>query len=281
MAQSDPKFPEPSKRRGRPRASDVAAQLGESASVSSFPDGPIDADGLTLRQRRILEVIKDTVERRGYPPSIREMGDAVGLASSSSVAHQLKMLEAKGFLRRDPNRPRALEVLLPGNALPAGARPGSGLPTERRAGIRQLSLSDQTRSEDETGIGDAFPQPVHVPVLGRIAAGGPILAEERIEDVFALPRQLVGDGTMFLLAVRGDSMIDAAICDGDWVVVRQQPTANNGDIVAALLDDEATVKTFKRTGSQVWLIPHNSAYDPIDGNHATILGKVVAVLRRV
>jgi repressor LexA len=275
MAQSDPKFPEPSKRRGRPRASDVAAQLGESASVSSFPEGPIDADGLTLRQRRILEVIKDTVERRGYPPSIREMGDAVGLASSSSVAHQLKMLEAKGFLRRDPNRPRALEVLLPGNA------GGTALPSERRAGIRQLSLSDQTRSEDETGIGDAFPQPVHVPVLGRIAAGGPILAEERIEDVFALPRQLVGDGTMFLLAVRGDSMIDAAICDGDWVVVRQQPTANNGDIVAALLDDEATVKTFKRTGSQVWLIPHNSAYDPIDGNHATILGKVVAVLRRV
>jgi repressor LexA len=275
MAQSDPKFPEPSKRRGRPRASDVAAQLGESASVSSFPDGPIDADGLTLRQRRILEMIKDTVERRGYPPSIREMGDAVGLASSSSVAHQLKMLEAKGFLRRDPNRPRALEVLLPGNA------GGTALPSERRAGIRQLSLSDQTRSEDETGIGDAFPQPVHVPVLGRIAAGGPILAEERIEDVFALPRQLVGDGRMFLLAVRGDSMIDAAICDGDWVVVRQQPTANNGDIVAALLDDEATVKTFKRTGSQVWLIPHNSAYDPIDGNHATILGKVVAVLRRV
>jgi len=275
MAQSDPKFPEPSKRRGRPRASDVAAQLGESASVSSFPDGPIDADGLTLRQRRILEVIKDTVERRGYPPSIREMGDAVGLASSSSVAHQLKMLEAKGFLRRDPNRPRALEVLLPGNT------GGTALPSERRAGIRQHSLSDQTRSDDETGIGDAFPQPVHVPVLGRIAAGGPILAEERIEDVFALPRQLVGDGTMFLLAVRGDSMIDAAICDGDWVVVRQQPTANNGDIVAALLDDEATVKTFKRTGSQVWLIPHNSAYDPIDGNHATILGKVVAVLRRV
>jgi repressor LexA len=286
MAQSDPKFPEPSKRRGRPRASDVAAQLGESASVSSFPDGPIDADGLTLRQRRILEVIKDTVERRGYPPSIREMGDAVGLASSSSVAHQLKMLEAKGFLRRDPNRPRALEVLLPGSAqrgtaLRGIALRGTALPSERRAGIRQLSLSDQTSSEDDTGIGDAFPQPVHVPVLGRIAAGGPILAEERIEDVFALPRQLVGDGTMFLLAVRGDSMIDAAICDGDWVVVRQQPTANNGDIVAALLDDEATVKTFKRTGSQVWLIPHNSAYDPIDGNHATILGKVVAVLRRV
>jgi len=107
------------------------------------------------------------------------------------------------------------------------------------------------------------------------------LAEESIEDVFALPRQLVGEGTMFLLGVRGDSMIEAAICDGDWVVVRQQPTADNGDIVAALLDDEATVKTFKRSGGQVWLIPHNPAYDPIDGNHATILGKVVAVLRRI
>ena len=122
---------------------------------------------------------------------------------------------------------------------------------------------------------------MHVPVLGRIAAGGPILAEERIEDVFALPRQLVGEGTMFLLEVRGDSMIEAAICDGDWVVVRQQPTAINGDIVAALLDNEATVKTFKRTDDQVWLLPHNPAYDPIDGNHATILGKVVAVLRRI
>ena len=107
-----------------------------------------------------------------------------------------------------------------------------------------------------------------MPVLGRIAAGGPILAEERIEDVFALPRQLVGEGTMFLLEVRGDSMIEAAICDGDWVVVRQQPTAINGDIVAALLDNEATVKTFKRTDGQVWLMPHNPAYDPIDGNHA-------------
>src|SRR5512133_4392781 len=156
MAQSDPKFPQPSKRRGRPRESDVAAQLGESASVSSFPDGPIDADGLTLRQRRILEMIKDTVERRGYPPSIRELGAAVGLASSSSVAHQLKMLEAKGFLRRDPNRPRALEVLLPG---------------EERVVSRQLSLSRQTSNADETGIGDAFPEPVQIPVVGRIAAG--------------------------------------------------------------------------------------------------------------
>jgi repressor LexA len=243
----------------------VAAQLGESGSVSSFPDGPLDAEGLTLRQRRILEMIRDTVERRGYPPSIREMGDAVGLASSSSVAHQLKVLETKGFLRRDPNRPRALEVLLPNGP-------------QSRQGNARPALSE---GQDETGVRDAYPEPVFVPMLGRIAAGGPILAEERIEDVFALPRQLVGDGTVFMLEVRGDSMIGAAICDGDWVVVRQQPTAVNGDIVAALLDNEATVKTFKRTDNQLWLMPHNPAYDPIDGNHATILGKVVAVLRRV
>ncbi len=253
-------------RRGRPRASEVAAQLGDSASVIALPDGPADATGLTRRQRRILEVIKEAVESRGYPPSIREMGEAVGLASSSSVAHQLKMLEQKGFLRRDPHRPRALEVLLPGED--AVARPAA-------------AATAKTDAFDETGVGDAYPAPVHVPMLGRIAAGGPILAEERVEDVFALPRQLIGEGTMFMLEVRGDSMINAAICDGDWVVVRQQSTADNGDIVAALLDTEATVKTFKRKDGHVWLLPHNEAYDPIDGDHASILGKVVAVLRRL
>jgi repressor LexA len=266
MADNDTTSSQPRRRRGRPRASEVAAQLGESGAVSAFPDGPADADGLTLRQRRILEVIKATVDSRGYPPSIREMGDAVGLASSSSVAHQLKVLQLKGFLRRDPNRPRALEVLLPETRTTEHARRPAAAPEP---------------GFDETGVGDAYPAPVHVPVLGRIAAGGPILAEESIEDVFALPRQLVGEGTMFLLEVRGDSMIEAAICDGDWVVVRQQPTADNGDIVAALLDNEATVKTFKRTDQQVWLLPHNPIYDPIDGNNATILGKVVAVLRKV
>lgn len=275
MADNEPKTVQPGRRRGRPRASEVAAQLGETGAVSAFPDGPADADGLTLRQRRILEMIKTTVESRGYPPSIREMGDAVGLASSSSVAHQLKVLETKGFLRRDPNRPRALEVLLPdGNR--SAERRGHAQVESLRA-VRQVTGT----GFDETGVGDAYPDAVHVPVLGRIAAGGPILAEERIEDVFALPRQLIGEGTMFLLEVKGESMIEAAICDGDWVVVRQQPTAVNGDIVAALLDNEATVKTFKRTDQQVWLLPHNAAYDPIDGNHATILGKVVAVLRKV
>jgi repressor LexA len=296
MADNDrPKPPTFQTRRGRPRAADVAAQMGASASVSALPDGPADGDGLTPRQRRILEVVRDAVEARGYPPSIREMGDAVGLASTSSVAHQLKMLEQKGFLRRDPHRPRALEVLLPSSkgAGTSGAEDAAATavaPVSAETPAVHIADAEETRSSrvaadafvvDETGLRDAFPEPVHVPVIGRIAAGGPILAEERVEDVFALPRQLVGEGTVFLLEVSGDSMIEAAICDGDWVVVRQQPDADNGDIVAALLDNEATVKTFKRTADHVWLLPHNPAYEPIDGNDASILGKVVAVLRRL
>jgi repressor LexA len=148
------------------------------------------------------------------------------------------------------------------------------------AARRSIGAADET-SYDETGIGDSMPAATYVPVVGRIAAGGPILAEERIEEVFPLPRSLVGDGTLFLLEVSGDSMIDAAICSGDYVVIRQQPTANNGDMVAALLDGEATVKTFQKKDGHVWLLPHNEAYDPIDGTHASILGIVTAVLRRV
>jgi len=128
---------------------------------------------------------------------------------------------------------------------------------------------------------DALPEPTYVPVLGRIAAGGPILAEEAVEDVFPLPRELVGEGALFLLKVVGESMVDAAICDGDWVVIRQQNVADNGDIVAAMIDGEATVKTFKRTGGQVWLMPHNPAFDPIPGNDAAVLGKVVTVIRKI
>lgn len=262
----------PRRKRGRPSAAEVEAQLRATGAVRSLPDGPADADGLTPRQRRVLEVIRETVESRGYPPSIREVGDAVGLASSSSVAHQLKVLEQKGFLRRDPNRPRALEVLMPGE--PTTSAPAVAVATS-------AGLGSRPNEADAPATGGLLPGAVQVPLLGRIAAGGPILAEERVEDVFALPRQLVGEGTMFLLEVCGDSMIEAAICDRDWVVVRQQPTAENGDIVAALLDNEATVKTLKRRDGQVWLMPHNPAYEPIDGNAATILGKVVAVLRRV
>jgi repressor LexA len=247
------------KKTGAPRKA-----AGTRDKVSELPDGPPDATGLTPRQVRVLAHIKDAIELRGYPPSMREIGDAVGLTSSSSVAHQLKVLEEKGFLKRDPNRPRALEVFLP----------------EVMAARRSISSAEET-SYDETGVGDALPAATYVPVVGRIAAGGPILAEERVEDVFPLPKQLVGDGTLFLLEVSGDSMIDAAICSGDYVVIRQQPTANNGEIVAAMIDGEATVKTFQRKDGQVWLLPHNEAYDPIDGTHATILGKVTAVLRSV
>ena len=237
--------------------------------VTELPDRET-GDGLTVRQRRVLEVIRNSVDRRGYPPSMREIGDAVGLASPSSVSHQLNALVAKGYLRRDPNRPRALEVVSPdAKAEELGYR-GSVGPTV-----------ESSTAGDETGSGDVHPAAAYVPVVGRIAAGGPILAEEVVEDVFPLPKQLVGEGELFLLKVVGDSMVDVAICDGDWVVVRQQPTADNGDIVAALLDNEATVKTFKRKDGHVWLMPHNEAYDPIPGDEATVLGRVVTVLRKV
>ncbi|GAA2160513.1 MULTISPECIES: transcriptional repressor LexA [Intrasporangiaceae] len=237
-------------------------------NVKELPDRD-RGDGLTVRQRRVLEVIRNSVDRRGYPPSLREIGEAVGLTSPSSVAHQLSTLERKGFLRRDPNRPRAIEVVSPDS------------PADMRGYRGGASVEDETATYDETGVNDQRPEASYVPVLGRIAAGVPILAEETVEDVFPLPRQIVGEGQLFLLQVVGDSMIEAAICDGDWVVVRQQPSADNGDIVAAMLDNEATVKTFKRKDGKVWLMPHNAAFDPIDGDHATILGKVTAVLRRI
>ncbi|MDO9380385.1 MAG: transcriptional repressor LexA [Nocardioidaceae bacterium] len=235
----------------------------DTADVTELPDGPPDASGLSPRQRRVLEFLREALETRGYPPSMREIGAAVGLTSTSSVAHQLRSLEKMGFVRRDPNRPRALEVFLPD-------------------GLSRRAVGSASEAEyDETDLGNDRPVPTYVPMVGRIAAGGPILAEERVEDVFPLPRSLVGDGTLFLLEVQGESMLDAAICPGDYVVVRQQPNAENGEIVAAMLDGEATVKTFQRKDGKVWLLPHNADYDPIDGTHATILGKVTAVLRRV
>jgi len=240
-------------KRGRPK--------GSKNSLRELPDGPVDEmTGLTQRQQMVLIFLREEIAKRGYPPSMREIGAAVGLASTSSVSHQLRVLEQLGYVKRDANRPRALEIFLP-EVLQA-----------------RLKLRHE---DDETGSGDARPEATYVPVLGRIAAGGPILAEERVEEVMPMPRSLVGDGTLFMLEVRGDSMIDAAICDGDYVVIRQQPTAENGEIVAALLDNEATVKTFQRKDGQVWLLPHNEAYSPIDGTHAQILGKVVAVMRRV
>ncbi|SNC61234.1 SOS-response transcriptional repressor, LexA [Kytococcus aerolatus] len=230
---------------------------------SNSEPGRRNQEKLTDRQLRVLEVIRASIDSRGYPPSMREIAEKVELASASSVQHQLNALQRKGYIRRDPNRPRALEIL-------DAAWPGD-------RGYRRPEESTWDPSE----AADNQPPATYVPLVGQIAAGGPILAEERVEDVFPLPRQIVGDGELFLLRVKGDSMIDAAICDGDWVVVRSQPTAINGDIVAAMLDDEATVKTYKKVKDQIWLQPHNPQYDPIDGNDATVLGKVTAVLRRV
>lgn len=209
---------------------------------------------LSDKQLAILDVIQRSVSQRGYPPSMREIGDAVGLSSLSSVTHQLNQLELSGYLRRDPNRPRALEIL-----------------------IDVTSSSPTPDYENQTPVGDA----AMVPLVGRIAAGIPITAEQQVDEVFPLPRQLVGNGELFMLKVVGESMIDAAICDGDWVVIRAQNTAENGDIVAAMLDEEATVKVFRQRDGHTWLLPRNSNFEPILGDFAQVLGKVVAVLRAV
>lgn len=214
------------------------------------PDMSPDPATLSDKQREILAFLHETITRVGYPPSMREICDAVGLASSSSVSHQLTQLELRGFIRRDPNLNRAIEILVELEGNP-----------------------DAVRVSDE--------DVVNVSLVGRIAAGIPITAEQNVEAVFPLPRQVVGQGNVFMLRVQGDSMIDAAICDGDYVVVREQQTAENGDIVAAMLDDEATVKVFKQRDGKTWLLPRNSAYEPIDGDFAKVLGKVVAVIRSV
>jgi repressor LexA len=247
-----PKTPKPPPRRGPGRP--------KNSTIAEFPDHD-RGDGLTARQRTILSVIRDTVSKRGFPPSMREIGDAVGLQSTSSVSHQLAVLEQKGFIRRDPNKPRALDVRSPDDE-----------PSTSRSELHPVG---------DDALNAGAPQAVMVPLLGRIAAGGPILAEQMIEEVFPLPRTLVGEGTLYLLKVQGDSMVDAAIADGDWVVVRQQPNADNGEIVAAMIDGEATVKTLQRRDGHAWLLPHNEAYSPIPADEATILGRVVAVLRKV
>lgn len=225
--------------------------------------------GLTARQKKILETIQRSVSANGYPPSMREIGDTVGLASLSSVTHQLIQLEKMGYIRRDPKRPRAMEVLTP-LSIEDGTVQLTGI--EQPDNVRSINgstVSDLTSASDTA----------MVPLVGRIAAGGPILADQVVEDVMPLPRQLVGHGELFMLKVSGDSMIDAAICDGDWVVVRRQQSANNGDIVAALLNDEATVKTFRQRDGHTWLLPQNTQYEPILGDHATVMGKVVSVMR--
>jgi repressor LexA len=207
-----------------------------------------DRTTLTPRQREILDLIRTTVAQRGYPPSVREIGDAVGLSSPSTVHSHLTTLSNEGFIRRDPSKPRAIEVI-----------EHDGATTISRAAVRD------------------------VPLVGSIAAGSPIIAEEDIEEIYPLPTELVGNEPVFMLTIRGDSMMNVGIFDRDYVVVQKQSTARNGQIVAALVNgEEATVKRFEKTDMGVVLHPENESYEPMmftDG--VAILGVVVAVLRRV
>jgi repressor LexA len=207
-----------------------------------------DPATLTARQREILECISATVHDRGYPPSVREIGDAVGLSSPSTVHSHLSSLADGGFIRKDPSKPRAIEVIAPDGVVPIS-----------RAATRD------------------------VPLVGHIAAGSPILAEEDIEEIYPLPTELVGQEPVFMLRIRGDSMMNVGIYDGDYVVVQKQQTARNGQVVAALVDgEEATVKTFHRSDTAVTLSPENDAYEPmVFSEGVEILGVVVAVLRRL
>ncbi|WP_460962781.1 transcriptional repressor LexA [Parasphingorhabdus pacifica] len=208
----------------------------------------LDTSTLPPRQQRILGAIRDWVVRYGYAPSARQLGTAVGLRSPSSVSKHLRSLEEKGFLRRSATVSRPIDV--------------------------RMFLQESAAQEPADGS-------VTVPVVGHIAAGNPIAAEEHVDDMLTLPREFTGRGDVFGLRVRGDSMIDAAICDGDVVVVRQQPEAHSGQIVAAMIDDEATVKEYRRRNGHVFLEPRNSEYDTIDGDTAVVLGTVVSVLRSV
>lgn len=187
---------------------------------------------------------------------MREIAEAVGLNSVASVSYQLDNLEQKGYIRREDNLSRNTEVLI----TPEGWEDAGTSPADNVIPMAATAM---------------------VPLVGQIAAGIPITADQNVEEIYPLPRTLVGSGELFMLKVKGDSMQDAAICDGDWVVVRKQNNADNGDIVAAELDGEATVKAFKQRDGKTWLLPRNSAYEPIDGTHATIMGKVVTVLRKV
>jgi repressor LexA len=216
--------------------------MAKNPTPQSSPNKP----ELTTRQVTILDFIKTSTESQGYAPSMREIGEAAGLNSPASVKYQLDILEEKGFIRRDADRGRAMEVVLPDSMTGEGAH------------------TDKTR---------------FIPLVGSIAAGVPITADQQVEETFPLPESLVGKGELFMLKVKGESMIDAAICDGDYVVIRQQKDANNGDIVAAMIDGEATVKTFSRKSGHIWLLPANDDFAPIDGDNCEVLGIVTAVLR--
>ncbi|MDW7652404.1 MAG: transcriptional repressor LexA [Bacillota bacterium] len=202
-------------------------------------------DDLTPRQMQILEYIRREVKAKNYPPSVREIGEAVGLSSSSTVHAHLSKLESKGFIRRDPTKPRAIELL------------------------------------DDDPPPSFVPDVVNVPVVGHVTAGEPILAEQNIEDYFPLPKMMVHRDTVFLLSVRGDSMINAGIMDGDYVIVRQQTTASNGEIIVAMLDGEATVKRFYKEKDHIRLQPENDLYEPLRSPDIAVIGKVIGVFRNI
>lgn len=226
------------------------------ATVHPLPDNPSENPELSARQVIVLQTIIDTVAKQGFPPAMRDLLNASGLSSVSSIAHQLSALERLGYIKRGSNKARGMEVLrnVDGTAI-------------------DLNATTTTSNTDSQ---------VSIPLLGQIAAGTGLIAEQNVENTMTLPREITGYGDLFMLQVRGDSMIDAGIFDGDYVVVRQQATANNGEIVAALInDEEATVKTFKKRGDQIWLMPHNPAFEPIDGNNARIMGIVVTVMRKL
>ncbi len=228
------------------------------ASVHSLPDNPSENPELSARQVIVLQTIIDTVAEQGFPPAMRDLLNASGLSSVSSIAHQLSALEKLGYIKRGSNKARGMEVL----------RNVDGTFIDTNSSSVNASQSSQDS--------------VSIPLLGQIAAGTGLIAEQNVENVMSLPREITGFGDLFMLQVRGDSMIDAGIFDGDFVVVRQQPSANNGEIVAALInDEEATVKTFKKRDGQVWLMPHNPDFEPIDGNEARIMGVVVTVMRKL
>lgn len=245
------------------RAAPAAAELA--SALASLDD----------RARSVYEAVRAASRSQGYAPSLREIGAQVGLTSPSSVKHQLDKLERLGLVRRDPRLPRALEAIeIEEDGALSTVAP---LPTTGRNAAVQEAPSMPLLP----GVGEG--EAVAVPLVGRIAAGSPILAEQHVDDVMALPKRLTGEGELFMLEVHGDSMIEAAICDGDWVVVRSQADASNGEIVAAMIEDidgpSATVKVLSRKDGHQWLLPRNSEYAPIPGDNAQIMGKVVTVLR--
>ena len=261
---------------------------------------PGDGSDLSARQRAIFRVVRDSVRTNGFPPSVREIAQAVGLASPSSAKHQLDILEERGYLRRVPHRPRAIEILgyiaadssdkqqqtTPEPQSPQQSTSDTvGDPASFADDSQQLRADHEEQAEQLRALTaslELFTGSTHaVPLVGQIAAGAPITAEQAVEDTFVLPTRLTGNGELFMLSVRGDSMIDAAICDGDWVVVRQQNVAEQGEIVAAMIDGEATVKVWSQRDGHSWLLPRNNDYAPIPADECTILGKVVSVLRAI